>query len=75
MVLCCGRIGYGVSDNYFGGYYSPLLIVLWQVCTAIVFDAIAVGLIFHRISRGAKRSRTILFSDMAENNQIHIFNW
>ena len=59
------RIGYGVSDYYFGGCYSPLLIVLWQVCTAIVFDAVAVGLIFHRISRGAKRSRTILFSDMA----------
>lgn len=58
-------IGYGVSDYYFGGCYSPLLIVLWQVCTAIVFDAVAVGLIFHRISRGAKRSRTILFSDMA----------
>ena len=58
-------IGYGVSDYYFGGCYTPLLIVLWQVCTAIVFDAVAVGLIFHRISRGAKRSRSILFSDKA----------
>eukprot|EP00536_Pseudo-nitzschia_multiseries_P000677 jgi/Psemu1/233903/estExt_Genewise1.C_80157 len=58
-------IGYGVSDYYFGGCYSPLLIVLLQICTAIVFDAVAVGLIFHRISRGAKRSRSILFSDKA----------
>mmetsp|Transcript_25987 Transcript_25987/g.29185 ORF Transcript_25987/g.29185 Transcript_25987/m.29185 type:complete len:505 (+) Transcript_25987:35-1549(+) len=58
-------IGYGVSDYYFGGCYSPLLIVLWQICTAIVFDAVAVGLIFHRISRGASRSRSILFSDKA----------
>ncbi|VEU43217.1 unnamed protein product [Pseudo-nitzschia multistriata] len=58
-------IGYGVSDYYFGGCYSPLLIVLMQICTAIVFDAVAVGLIFHRISRGAKRSRSILFSDKA----------
>jgi potassium inwardly-rectifying channel subfamily J len=58
-------IGYGVSDYYFGGCYTPLLIVLWQVCTAIVFDAVAVGLIFHRISRGAKRSRSILFTDKA----------
>jgi len=58
-------IGYGVSDYYFGGCYTPLLIVLLQICTAIVFDAIAVGLIFHRISRGASRSRSILFSDKA----------
>lgn len=63
-------IGYGVSDYYFGGCYSPLLIVLWQVCTAIVFDAVAVGLIFHRISRGAKRSRSILFSDKAVVRRI-----
>jgi potassium inwardly-rectifying channel subfamily J len=58
-------IGYGVSDYYFGGCYSPFLIVLWQVCTAVVFDAVAVGLIFHRISRGAKRSQSIIFSDKA----------
>ncbi len=58
-------IGYGVSDYYFGGCYTPLLIVLLQICTAIVFDAVAVGLIFHRISRGASRSRSILFSDKA----------
>ena len=58
-------IGYGVSDYYFGGCYTPLLIVLFQICTAIVFDAVAVGLIFHRISRGASRSRSILFSDKA----------
>lgn len=58
-------IGYGVSDYYFGGCYTPLLMVLLQICTAIVFDAVAVGLIFHRISRGASRSRSILFSDKA----------
>jgi Inward rectifier potassium channel C-terminal domain len=63
-------IGYGVSDYYFGGCYTPLLIVLWQVCTAIVFDAVAVGLIFHRISRGAKRSRSIIFSDKAVIRRI-----
>lgn len=63
-------IGYGVSDYYFGGCYSPLLVVLWQVCTGIVFDAVAVGLIFHRISRGAKRTRSILFSDKAVVRRI-----
>jgi hypothetical protein len=63
-------IGYAVSDYYFSGCYSPLLIVMWQVCTAIVFDAVAVGLIFHRISRGAKRSRSILFSDKSVVRRI-----
>eukprot|EP00531_Pseudo-nitzschia_arenysensis_P004542 CAMPEP_0116135172 /NCGR_PEP_ID=MMETSP0329-20121206/11050_1 /TAXON_ID=697910 /ORGANISM="Pseudo-nitzschia arenysensis, Strain B593" /LENGTH=505 /DNA_ID=CAMNT_0003629957 /DNA_START=12 /DNA_END=1531 /DNA_ORIENTATION=- len=58
-------IGYGVSDYYFGGCYTPLLMVLLQICTAVVFDAVAVGLIFHRISRGASRSRSIMFSDKA----------
>jgi potassium inwardly-rectifying channel subfamily J len=58
-------IGYGVSDYYFGGCWTPLLLVLWQVCSAITFDAVAVGLIFHRISRGTKRGRTILFSNKA----------
>lgn len=36
-----------------------------QVCSAILFDAVAVGLLFHRISTGRKRSRTIAFSDKA----------
>lgn len=58
-------IGYGVSDYYFGGCWTPLLLVLSQVCCALVFNAVAIGLIFQRISRGHKRSKTILFSDKA----------
>lgn len=58
-------IGYGVSDYYFGGCWTPLLLVLWQVCSAITFNAVAVGLLFHRISRGTKRGKTILFSNKA----------
>jgi hypothetical protein len=58
-------IGYGVSDYYFGGCWTPLLLVLAQVCCALVFNAVAIGLIFQRISRGHKRSKTILFSDKA----------
>jgi hypothetical protein len=63
-------IGYGVSDYYFGGCWTPLLLVLWQVCSAITFDAVAVGLLFHRISRGRKRGRTIAFSDKAVVRRI-----
>lgn len=58
-------IGYGVSDYYFGGCWTPLLLVLTQVCTAITFDAVAVGLLFQRMSRGQKRGKTVLFSNTA----------
>lgn len=58
-------IGYGVSDYYFGGCWTPLLLVLMQVCTAITFDACAVGLLFTRLSRGRKRSKTIVVSNQA----------
>lgn len=58
-------IGYGVSDYYFGDCWTPLLLVLLQVCTAITFDAVAIGLLFLRMSRGRKRGKTIIFSDKA----------
>ena len=58
-------IGYGVSDYYFGGCWTPLLLVLAQVCCAITFDAVAIGLLFQRISRGHKRAKTVLLSDKA----------
>ena len=58
-------IGYGVSDYYFGGCWTPLLLVLSQTCTAITFNAVAVGLIFQRLSRGHKRGKTVLFSNTA----------
>lgn len=54
-----------VSNYYFSECWSPFVIVLTQLCSAILFDAVAVGLLFHRISRGRKRSRTIAFSDKA----------
>lgn len=63
-------IGYGVSDYYFGGCWTPLLMVLAQVCTAITFDAVAIGLIFQRISRGHKRGKTIMFSDRAAVQRV-----
>lgn len=58
-------IGYGVSDYYFGGCWTPLLLVLAQVCCAITFDAVAIGLLFQRVSRGHKRGKTVMFSDRA----------
>ena len=58
-------IGYGTSDYYFGECWTPFLLVLLQVFSAIVFSSLAVGLIFQRMSRGQKRARTIVFSDCA----------
>ena len=58
-------IGYGASDYFFGNCWAPLLLVLFQVASAITFDAVAIGLLFHRFSRGHKRGKTILFSDKA----------
>jgi len=58
-------IGYGVSDYYFGDCWTPLILVLAQVCSALTFDAIAIGLLFQRISRGRKRAKSILFSNDA----------
>jgi hypothetical protein len=69
-------IGYGVSDYYFSGCYTPFLLVVCQSCTAITFDAVAVGILFQRISRGHKRGKTILFSDKAVvrrvNGMLHL---
>lgn len=59
-----------VSNYYFGECWTPLFLVLSQVCCGILFDAVAVGLLFHRISRGRKRSRTIAFSDKAVVQRI-----
>lgn len=58
-------IGYGVSDYYFGGCWSPLLLVLMEVCCGICFDAVATSLLFLRVSRGHKRGKTVLFSNTA----------
>lgn len=58
-------IGYGTSDYYFGDCWTPFILVLVQVFSAIVFSSLAVGLLFQRMSRGQKRGRTIVFSDVA----------
>lgn len=58
-------IGYGTSDYYFGDCWTPFILVLLQVFSAIVFSSLAIGLLFQRMSRGQKRGRTIVFSDVA----------
>lgn len=63
-------IGYGVSDYYFGECWMPFLLVMIQVCCAITFDAVAIGLLFQRISRGHKRSKSVLLSSTAAIHRV-----
>lgn len=58
-------IGYGTSDYYFGNCWTPFFLVLLQVFSALAFSSLAIGLLFQRMSRGQKRGRTIIFSDVA----------
>mmetsp|Transcript_2757 Transcript_2757/g.3773 ORF Transcript_2757/g.3773 Transcript_2757/m.3773 type:complete len:665 (-) Transcript_2757:265-2259(-) len=58
-------LGYAISDYYFGECWTPFLLVIVQIFSGIIFDAVAVGLLFQRMSRGQKRGRTIIFSDKA----------
>jgi hypothetical protein len=64
-------IGYGVSDYYFGDCWLPFILVLCQVFCAITVDAVAIGIIFQRLSRGRKRGRTVVFSDRAVIRRIN----
>ena len=56
-------IGYGVWDYYFGDCYAPMIAICVQAFISITFDAVAIGLIFQRLSRVQKRARTIVFSN------------
>ena len=58
-------IGYGVSDYYFGDCWAPFAVVLLQVLFSISYNAVAIGIIFQRLSRGQNRATTVVFSDKA----------
>jgi len=58
-------LGYGVSDYYFGDCIKPMIVISVQMFISITFDAVAIGVIFQRLSRVQKRARTIVFSDKA----------
>mmetsp|Transcript_10331 Transcript_10331/g.22264 ORF Transcript_10331/g.22264 Transcript_10331/m.22264 type:complete len:679 (-) Transcript_10331:59-2095(-) len=69
-------IGYGVSDYYFGDCWGPFILVLLQVFSALIFSSLAIGLLFQRMSRGQKRSRTIVFSDVAVIRKVRgVWYW
>lgn len=63
-------IGYGVSDYYFGDCWTPFVVVLLQVLCGITYDALAIGIIFQRLSRGQNRSNSVVFSNKAVIRRI-----
>lgn len=58
-------IGYGTSDYFFGHCWEPLVIINLQVTASLVVESLYFGIIFHRLTRGRKRTNTVLFSDKA----------
>ena len=58
-------IGYGTSDYFFGHCWEPLVIINLQVTISLVVESLYFGIIFHRLTRGRRRTNTVLFSDKA----------
>lgn len=58
-------IGYGVPDPYFRGCLSGAFVILIQSLVGVLLDAVLLGVIFSRISRGQRRANTVIFSDKA----------
>eukprot|EP00043_Microstomoeca_roanoka_P011442 m.107770 g.107770 ORF g.107770 m.107770 type:complete len:464 (+) comp15197_c1_seq2:116-1507(+) len=64
-------IGYGVPDPYFGGCVAGPFIVLSQALVGLFINALCIGVIFARISRGNKRSATVVFSNKAIIREVN----
>lgn len=58
-------IGYGTKDYFFGHCWEPLVLINLQVTASLVVESLYFGIIFHRLTRGRKRTNTVLFSDKA----------
>ena len=57
-------IGYSApSDPFFDQCPIALILISLQSITSLISDALLLGVIFNRLSRGTTRAKTILFSD------------
>ena len=57
-------IGYSApSDPFFDQCFGVWILIALQSITALISDALLLGVIFNRLSRGTTRAKTILFSD------------
>eukprot|EP01147_Barroeca_monosierra_P002434 gene2434-5374_t len=64
-------IGYGVPSSYFEHCNLGPLLVLSQTLVGLFVDALFIGVIFARISRGNNRAYTIVFSNKAIIREIN----
>lgn len=58
-------IGYGTKDQYFDGCDFLFFVITLQAVTGCFLDGVFITTVFVRISRGQRRSETIIFSDKA----------
>jgi potassium inwardly-rectifying channel subfamily J len=63
-------IGYGVPDPYFHGCESVMILLTCEVLVQITLDAVLIGIVYDRFSRGQTRASTVLFSDRAVLRRI-----
>ena len=55
-------IGYGTTDEFFGGCTSPLVLIFFQAMISIVIDSCLFGVLFAKFSRGQPRALSVAVS-------------
>lgn len=55
-------IGYGTTDEFFGGCTSPLILIFTQAMISILIDSCMFGVIFAKFSRGQPRALSVAVS-------------
>eukprot|EP00049_Salpingoeca_infusionum_P025520 m.19897 g.19897 ORF g.19897 m.19897 type:complete len:464 (-) comp8095_c0_seq1:253-1644(-) len=58
-------IGYGVPDSYWNECIAGPFVLLSLCFVSLLLDALCIGVVFARMSRGTTRATTIVFSDKA----------
>jgi hypothetical protein len=58
-------IGYGAPSPTFNECYPMILALFTQAFLALVGDAVLIGVLFARMSRGTKRAASVVFSERA----------
>ena len=65
-IISMSTIGYGVrKDPYLNGCSSGIIILAVFVMWGLILDALIIGIIMQRVSRGQRRATTVCFTDKA----------
>ena len=63
-------IGYGAEDVFFDDCALPVLTLTIQVCFTLIADALAIGVVYCRMSSPLSRAATVIFSQKAVIRRI-----